>query len=193
MKNLLFCCLLSLMALFTSCENNVETTLLDDAHGTFNVNGVSALDGHEAIEKSLTDMGFVQDGKVNDFDGSEIGLQSYSWVEYRCENIKEDDFSRLTAGLFKDLPSGTNYAGGTVDCSVQLTWLRSGIVTSCSIDLDNYTEIPEQDYLEVNKRLAELFPHSKIGNKASGFLTYYNDAGVSVYYTNGLRLRIDKE
>ena len=43
-----------------SCVNQ-QTKILDEEHKTFNINGVSALDGYESVSNSLKNIGFTID------------------------------------------------------------------------------------------------------------------------------------
>ena len=99
----------------------------------------------------------------------------------------------MTNGLFLNLPSGdvifdeVNQNG----CGVYLSWYKSGMIDKVTIQISS-SEI-EEDAIEINKRLASMFPYSKVGNSRMGYLTYYNDYGVEVYYTNDYFISIEKK
>ena len=62
------CMLLLLALVIISCNTTRESyQFLDDEHKSFYVNGVSAIEGHSAIIKSLEEIGF-QMGEVNEVD-----------------------------------------------------------------------------------------------------------------------------
>ena len=76
-------------------------------------------------------------------------------------------------------------------CGVYLSWYKSGMIEKVTIQASR-TEI-EEDAIEINKRLVNIFPYSKVSNSRMGYLTYYNDYGVEVYYTNDYFLSIEKK
>jgi len=98
----------------------------------------------------------------------------------------------LTCGLFDNLPSGFTF-NGNGKWRVYLSWYKSGEINKCIISFEDNLPLPNEDAVEVNKRLSALFPHSKIGNSSYGYKTYYDDNGVEVYFTNSITLEMEKK
>lgn len=188
------CMLLLLALVIISCNTTRESyQFLDDEHKSFYVNGVSAIEGHSAIIKSLEEIGF-QMGEVNELDLSIFNKSiTYSTVLKSTRPFTRHEYDQLTNGLFLNLPSGdvifdeVNQNG----CGVYLSWYKSGMIDKVTIQISS-SEI-EEDAIEINKRLANMFPYSKVGNSRMGYLTYYNDYGVEVYYTNDYFISIEKK
>ncbi len=188
------CMLLLLALVIISCNTTRESyQFLDDEHKSFYVNGVSAIEGHSAIIKSLEEIGF-QMGEVNEVDLSIFNKSiTYSTVLKSTRPFTRHEYDQLTNGLFLNLPSGdvifdeVNQNG----CGVYLSWYKSGMIDKVTIQISS-SEI-EEDAIEINKRLASMFPYSKVGNSRMGYLTYYNDYGVEVYYTNDYFISIEKK
>lgn len=188
------CMLLLLAFVIISCNTTRESyQFLDDEHKSFYVNGVSAIEGHSAIIKSLEEIGF-QMGEVNELDLSIFNKSiTYSTVLKSTRPFTRHEYDQLTNGLFLNLPSGdvifdeVNQNG----CGVYLSWYKSGMIDKVTIQISS-SEI-EEDAIEINKRLASMFPYSKVGNSRMGYLTYYNDYGVEVYYTNDYFISIEKK
>lgn len=188
------CMLLLLALVIISCNTTRESyQFLDDEHKSFYVNGVSAIEGHSAIIKSLEEIGF-QMGEVNEVDLSFFNKSiTYSTVLKSTRPFTRHEYDQLTNGLFLNLPSGdvifdeVNQNG----CGVYLSWYKSGMIDKVTIQISS-SEI-EEDAIEINKRLASMFPYSKVGNSRMGYLTYYNDYGVEVYYTNDYFISIEKK
>ena len=188
------CMLLLLALVIISCNTTRESyQFLDDEHKSFYVNGVSAIEGHSAIIKSLEEIGF-QMGEVNEVDLSILNKSiTYSTVLKSTRPFTRHEYDQLTNGLFLNLPSGdvifdeVNQNG----CGVYLSWYKSGMIDKVTIQISS-SEI-EEDAIEINKRLASMFPYSKVGNSRMGYLTYYNDYGVEVYYTNDYFISIEKK
>lgn len=188
------CMLLLLALVIISCNTTRESyQFLDDEHKSFYVNGVSAIEGHSAIIKSLEEIGF-QMGEVNEVDLSIFNKSiTYSTVLKSTRPFTRHEYDQLTNGLFLNLPSGdvifdeVNQNG----CGVYLSWYKSGMIEKVTIQT-SHTEI-EEDAIEINKRLASIFPYSKVSNSRMGYLTYYNDYGVEVYYTNDYFISIEKK
>lgn len=186
--------LLLLALVIISCNTTRESyQFLDDEHKSFYVNGVSAIEGHSAIIKSLEEIGF-QMGEVNEVDLSILNKSiTYSTVLKSTRPFTRHEYDQLTNGLFLNLPSGdvifdeVNQNG----CGVYLSWYKSGMIDKVTIQISS-SEI-EEDAIEINKRLASMFPYSKVGNSRMGYLTYYNDYGVEVYYTNDYFISIEKK
>lgn len=188
-------CMLSLLALvIISCNTTRESyQFLDDEHKSFYVNGVSAIEGHRAIIKSLEEIGFQMD-EVKEVDMSiyNKGITYYTILR-STRPFTRHEYDQLTNGLFLNLPSGdiifdeVNQNG----CEVYLSWYKSGMIEKVTIQT-SHTEI-EEDAIEINKRLASIFPYSKVSNSRMGYLTYYNDYGVEVYYTNDYFISIEKK
>lgn len=192
MKKIFF--LLFIATAIISCSHNNESfKLLDDEHKTFFVNGVSAIDGYAAVIASLEEIGF-QVGEITECDLSYVnkGITYYTVLK-STRTLTIDEFNKLTSGLFANLPSGNaileevNMNG----CGVYLSWYKSGIVNKATIQI-SHSSI-EEDATEINKRLASIFPYSKVGNTNYGYMTYYNDFGVETYYTNDYFLEIGKK
>lgn len=183
-------CLITIL----SCTPTKESyKFLDEEHKSFFVNGVSAMDGHSAVIQSLEEIGFVI-GEINEVNLSIFnqGVKYYTLLS-STRPFTRQEFDKLTNGLFVDLPS-ENIIFDEVNnngCKVYLSWYRSGIVNQATIQASR--SIIEQDAVEINKRLATLFPHSKVGNKSWGYMTYYTDYGVEVYYTNDYFISIEKK
>ena len=186
--------LLLLALVIISCNTTRESYhFLDDEHKSFYVNGVSAIEGHRAIIKSLEEIGF-QMGEVKNVDMSiyNKGITYYT-VLRSTRPFTRQEYDQLTNGLFLNLPSGdiifdeVNQNG----CGVYLSWYKSGMIEKVTIQT-SHTEI-EEDAIEINKRLASIFPYSKVSNSRMGYLTYYNDYGVEVYYTNDYFISIEKK
>ena len=118
---------------------------------------------------------------------------SYYTVLVSTRPFTKSEFDKLTNGLFVDLPSGNAILDevNTNGCKVYLSWYKSGLVNKATIQVSRSSI--EADAIEINKRLAILFPHSKIGNKNWGYMTYYTDYGVEVYYTNDYFISIEKK
>ena len=189
----LFLSILIAMAII-SCTPTRETyKLLDDEHKTFFVNGVSAIEGYEAVVKGLEDIGFEM-GNVEKVDLSIFGqgVHLYTLLT-NTRPLTRNEFGKLTNGLFVDLPSGDAILNevNSGRCGVYLSWLPSGIVNEVVVQVSNSSI--KEDAIEINKRLASIFPYSKVGNKSMGFMTYYNENGVEVYYTNDYFLSIKKK
>lgn len=192
MKKIITMTMLALLTL--TCTSKFESyKFLDEEHKSFYVNGVSAMDGHEAIIKGLESIGFEM-GDVTTCDLSYIGKGvTYYTVLKSTRPFTQQEFNCLTNGLFINLPTGdfilqeVNNKG----CRVYLSWYRSGIVNQATIQISRYGI--KEDAIEVNKRLATLFPHSRIGNSAGGYMIYYTDYGVEVFYTNDYVISIEKK
>ena len=183
-----------LVIIICSCSSNQESyKFLDNEHKTFYVNGVSALDGHNAIIKGLEEIGF-EVGEIVSCNLSYIGQGfTYYTILKSTRPFTRQEFDKLTNGLFVDLPSGdvilqeVNNNG----CGVYLSWYKSGIVNKATIQISK-SQI-EEDAIEINKRLATLFPYSKIGNSSWGYMIYYTEYGVEVFYTNDYFICIEKK
>ena len=175
-----------------SCVNQ-QTKILDEEHKTFYVNGVSALDGYEAVSNSLTKLGFKIDKEgVQECDLSIIGKEFTYMVNYYAKELDKEQASKLTYGLFDSLPSNLEF-NGTGEWRVFLQWYRSGEIRTCLITFEDNMSLISEDAIEVNKRLSALFPHSRISNSGFGYKTYYDDNGVEVFFPNSFTLEIHKE
>lgn len=182
----------SLVLFILSCVNQ-QTKIIDAEHKSFFVNGVSALDGYEAVANSLVDMGFMMDeGGVTECDLSSVGMGFTYYVNYHADKLNKEQASRLTCGLFDKLPSGINYYEEG-KWRVYLQWYRSGEVKKCLITFNEFMPLKDEDAIEVNKRLSTLFPHSKIGNSTYGYKTYYDDNGVEFYFQNSITIELEKK
>lgn len=210
MRICLFIVCLSFMA---ACANQ-PTKIRDEEHKSFYVNGISALDGYEAVSNSLKDIGFtidkdldkldekddVKDGvSINDF--RIIGEGYYYSASYDAERLTNEQLSKLTYGLFDNLPSGI-YSNGNYGCRVTLEWYPFGEIKryfiyfyklNSEVDL-NYIDNPlrNKDVTEVNKRLSVLFPHSKIRNSYCDDRIYYDDNGVEARFKS-FELEVEKK
>jgi len=185
---------LSLICLWfmIACVNQ-ETKIIDEEHKTFYVNGVSALDGYEAVSNSLIKLGFkIDKGGVQECDLTDIGRGFTYYVNYYAEKLTSIQSSRLTCGLFDNLPSGFAF-NGNGKWRVYLSWYKTGEINKCLISFEDNLPLPNEDAVEVNKRLSVLFPHSKIGNSSYGYKTYYDDNGVEVLFPNSFTLEIHKK
>jgi len=185
---------LSLICLWfmIACVNQ-QTKIIDEEHKTFYVNGVSALDGYEAVSNSLIKLGFkIDKGGVQECDLTDVGRGFTYYVNYYAEKLTSIQSSRLTCGLFDNLPSGLAF-NGNGKWRVYLSWYKTGEINKCLISFEDNIPLPNEDAVEVNKRLSVLFPHSKIGNSSYGYKTYYDDNGVEVYFTNSITLEMEKK
>ena len=167
-----------------SCK---EASLKDEVHKTFFVNGISALDGQEAVRKSLEAEGFKMDGKIEDCDLTAIGRKHTFYCVYYAKNLTEEQVTRLTGGLFDKLPSGlkphTLTEGENGKARVYLSWYPSGEMERAVIDLGDNSGAMLEDTNEVNKRLSSMFETSKVTNSSYGYRTYYDNGGAAVYYS----------
>lgn len=181
-----------LLLLTLSCANQ-QTKIIDEEHKTFFVNGVSAIDGYESVSNSLKDLGFKidKDGVV-ECDLTHVGMGFTYYVNYYAESLTKEQASRLTCGLFDNLPSGIVFDEHG-KWRVYLSWYKSGEINKCLITFEDNMPLSNEDAVEVNKRLSALFPHSKIGNSSYGYKTYYDDNGVEVYFTNSFTLEMEKK
>ena len=175
-----------------SCVNQ-QTKILDEEHKTFYINGVSALDGYEAVSNSLKNNGFkIDKNGVAECDLTDVGMGFTYYVNYHAEGLTSEQSSKLTCGLFDNLPSGIAFTGKG-KWRVYLSWYKSGEINKCLITFEDNLPLANEDAIEVNKRLSTLFPHSKIGNSSYGYKTYYDDNGVEVYFTNSFTLEMEKK
>ena len=172
---------------------NQQTKIRDEEHKTFNVNGVSALDGYEAVSNSLKNIGFTidKDG-VAECDLTYVGKGFTYYVNYYAERLTNEQSSKLTCGLFDNLPSGFAF-NGNGKWRVYLSWYKSGEINKCLITFEDSLPLSNEDAVEVNKRLSAMFPYSKVGNSFYGYKTYYNDFGIEVYFTNSTTLEMEKK
>ena len=186
-------CLSILCLLFMVACDNQHTKIIDEEHKTFYVNGVSALDGYEAVSSNLNNLGFKMDKDgVSECDLTSVGRGFTYYVNYYAEKLTREQSSRLTCGLFDNLPSGFAF-GDNGKWRVYLSWYKSGEINKCIITFEDNMPLSNEDAVEVNKRLSALFPHSKIGNSSYGYKTYYDENGVEVYFPNSITLEIEKK
>ena len=181
------------MALVSCSPTNETYKFLDEEHKSFYINGVSAVNGHKAVINSLENIGF-QMGEIHEVNLSIFGQGiTYYTILTSTRPFTRDEFDLLTNGLFVDLPSGDAilHEVNNFGCRVYLSWYGSGVVEKATIQISR--TFIEPDAIEVNKRLASLFPFSRIGNSASGYLIYYTDCGVEVFYTNDYFISIEKK
>ena len=189
MKNLVP---LFLMLFLLSCGNK-QTQIVDEEHKTFFVNGVSAIEGYEAVSNSLKNFGFKIDKEgVTECDLTYVGRGFTYYVNYHAEKLAKEQVSRLTCGLFDNLPSGA-VIDGYGEWRVFLSWFKSGEINKCTITFNEFMPMFDEDAIEVNKRLSALFPHSRVGNSSFGYKTYYDDNGVEVYFSNSYTLEVEKK
>lgn len=176
-----------------SCK---KASLKDEVHKTFFVNGISALDGQEAVRKSLEAEGFKMNGKIEDCDLTAVGMKHTIYCVYFAKNLTEAQVTRLTGGLFDNLPSGvkpyTLTEGKEGKARVYLSWYPSGEVERAVIDLGDSSVMMLEDASEINKRLSSMFETSKVTNSSYGYKTYYDNGGAAVYYTGFFSLTIGK-
>ena len=181
-----------LLLLTLSCTNQ-QTKILDEEHKTFFINGVSAIDGYEAVSNSLKNLGFkIDKDGVTECDLTYVGMGFTYYVNYHAESLTKEQASRLTFGLFDNLPSGIVFDGNG-KWRVYLSWYKSGEINKCLITFEEFLPLTNEDAVEVNKRLSTLFPHSKISNSSFGYKTYYDDNGVEVYFPNSFTLEMEKK
>ena len=179
------------LLLFTLSCANKQIKIVDEEHKTFYVNGISALDGYEAVSNSLKKLGFKidKDGVV-ECDLTSLGNDLTYYATYNADKLTKKQASKLTYGLFDNLPSG-NTLDGKGEWRIFLQWYKSGEISDCLIGFKEGSPIPDVDKIEVNKRLSALFPHSKIAQQKYGY--YYDDNGIEIYYTNGITLDVRKD
>lgn len=172
---------------------NQQAKIIDEEHKTFYVNGVSALDGYEAVSNSLMKLGFKIDKEgAQECDLSIIGKEFTYMVNYYAKELDKDHASKLTYGLFDSLPSGLDF-NRVGEWRVFLQWYRSGEIRTCLITFEDNMPLSNEDAIEVNKRLSALFPHSRISNSDFGYKTYYDDNGVEVFFPNTITLEVHKK
>ena len=174
-----------------SCgEKPLTFQILDDAHKTFYVNGISASEGFNAVVKSLEEIGFRCD-KYETLDFRDIGRGLTYYAIWENHNqLTLDQFNRLSGNLFAELPS-TNWILDEINqqgCKVYICWYPSGMIKQATIQFDSF-EYPE-DAIEVNKRLSEIFPYNRVGN-AYGYKEYYTDSNIVCWYTNNFFLSLE--
>ena len=58
------CLYMVCLCFMVACVNQ-QTNIIDEEHKTFNVNGVSALDGYEVVSNSLKDLQLTRTGWQN--------------------------------------------------------------------------------------------------------------------------------
>ncbi len=176
-----------------SCK---KASLKDEVHKTFLVNGISALDGQEAVRKSLEAEGFKMDGEIEDCDLSAVGMKHTLYCVYYAKNLTGAQVTRLTGGLLDNLPSGvkpyTLTEGEDGKARVYLSWYPSGEVEKAVIELGDKSTMMLEDRNEVNKRLSLMFETSKISNSSYGYRTYYDKGGAAVYYPGYYYIEIGK-
>ena len=186
----LLCLILPL--LFCSCsDKSLDIKLLDNAHKTFFVNGVSAIDGLDAVVTSLESIGFRGD-RIDTVDLRIIGKELYYYaILENHQHLTKDQLNRLSGNLFANLPSSdwlleqVNAQG----CRVVLSWYPSKAIKSVVIQLDSSSF--DEDSNEINKRLTEIFPHNRVGN-AYGYKEYYTDDNIVCWYTNNFFLSLEQ-
>lgn len=167
---------LFLFFLFTlvnfSCVN--EPKFFDEKHKTIYFNNISISEGKDRIVEELKRLGFKE---VSSIEPSTIDTYSYPthYTRFECSDLKSDISNQITYNLFNFLNNGFHTA------FVFIEWDNSGNIINMSIGFNE--TIDEQKQIYVNKKLLELFPYKKTGNKMFGYKTYYND-NVELYYTN---------
>ena len=114
------------------------------------------------------------------------------YVNYHAEKLTNEQASRLTCGLFDNLPSGISYNKDS-KWRVYLSWYQSGEINKCLITCNEFMNLVDEDAIEVNKRLSAIFPHSRIGNQTYGYKTYYDDNGIEIYFTNTYAIEVEKK
>ena len=182
-----------LFVLFLLSCGTKQTQIVDEEHKTFFVNGISAIDGYEAVSNSLTAIGFKIDKEgVTECDLTNVGMGFTYYVNYHADKLAKEQVSRLTCGLFDNLPSGT-VLDGEGSWRVFLSWYKSGEINKCLITFNEFMPLRDEDVIEINKRLSALFPHSRVGNSTFGYKTYYDDNGVEVYFPNSFTLEVEKK
>ncbi len=168
----------------SSCSSN-ENKMFDEKYKTIYINGVSAIEGKDAVIASLINSGFEMDEYLDTLD------QSYPKVARFINYLPEKKHYDL---IFWGILDGLEYDSSRI--GVSLVWYKSGTIKSCSIYTGEiHHDMPKESIAQINKRLTERFEHSKIGNKSAGYKIYYNDSGVSLYYPNdnGFQIELYKE
>lgn len=211
MRICLFIVCLSFMA---ACTNQ-PTKIRDEEHKSFYVNGISTLDGYEAVSNSLKNIGFTIDkdwDKLDEEDNVKDGVSVHDYriidegyyysASYLAGRLTNEQFSKLTYGLFDELPSGIS-SNRFDSCRVTLEWYKFGEIKTYHIIFycaENFEQLQfywfadssprYKDVTEVNKRLSVLFPHSKFCEDR----IYYDDNGVEVRFSEYLdELEVRKE
>lgn len=199
--------------LFVGCTLKEQPKLRLVDEKTFYINGVDARDGHDAVAKSLIADGFVlRDSIVPGTYYSPCSTATYRRTA--VYEVKNDTarvstehiyygFDKLTGGLFQGIPSALKEAKEAkeahamffsyYDIDVSIDYYHSGVIEAVRIWVNGAEHIDANDAVEVNKRLSELMSRSKVGNKTWGYMTYYDDNGIEIYYTNKFDLEIKKK
>lgn len=183
MKTKLFLFIAAILIAFSSCSSSSESKMFDTKHHTMYFCGTSIADGKDAIKETIMKYGFNPE-KEEDVDLSFVGGKHYKYQKFTAFGMSNKVLNEMTYNLFN--LDETQINEDLV--LVVLHWLPSGIVDEIFINIGSY-EIPEVS-TAVNKKLSELFPHSKISNKSNGYMTYYDDYGNGIYYSNDFCLQI---
>lgn len=161
------------IVILSSCSSN-GNKMFDEKYKTIYINGVSAIEGKNAVIASLINSGFEMDEYVDTLE------QVYpKHARFICYFPDKKQFDHV----FWNILDGLEYDTSEID--VTLSWYKDGTIRACYLCAGPWmSELPQESVTEINKRLTERFEHSKIGNSAFGYKIYYNDNGVSLYYTN---------
>lgn len=168
------------IAILSSCSSN-ENKMFDEKYKTIYINGVSAIEGKDAVIASLINSGFEMDEYLDTLD------QSYPKVARFIKYFPEKKHYDL---IFWNILDGLEHDASEI--TVSLCWYRNGTIKRCGIYTGQIQDkMPQESITQINKRLTERFEHSKIGNKSDGYKIYYNDSGVSLYYPNDNGFQIE--
>lgn len=169
------------VSILSACSFN-ENKMFDEKHKSIYINGVSAIEGKDAVIASLVNNGFELDEHL--LDTTE---QDYPKIgRFVNHHPKKKQFDLI----FWNILDGLEYDSSRI--GVSLVWYKSGTIKSCSIYTGEiHHDMPKESVAQINKRLTERFEHSKIGNKSAGYKIYYNDSGVSLYYPNDNGFQIE--
>lgn len=176
MKKILFV----FLAVFICSCSNKEPQILDEAHKTIFINGVSASEGKTRVIESLESLGFER-AYIDTIERDLIGGFNYVAEHFQLNNASKEVCDKLTYNLFKEYDFGI-YSSIYVSLSYLMDGSISGFSVTCG---ETKIDFPEEIAMKYNQKFAEMFEFSKIGNSRYGYKTYYNSNGLSLYYTNG--------
>lgn len=161
------------VSILSACSFN-ENKMFDEKHKSIYINGVSAIEGKDAVIASLVNNGFELDEHL--LDTTEQDYPKIGRFVNDHPNKKQFDL------IFWNILDGLEY--DTSEIVVNITWYKNGTIESCSMYAGSLQkEIPQKSINEIRKRVAERFEHSKIvdefGNKI-----YYNNEELKFHYPN---------
>lgn len=160
------------IAILSACSSN-GNKMFDEKHKTIYINGVSAIEGKNAVIESLINSGF----KLDDFpDTLENFYPKIGRFVNDHPNKKQFDL------IFWNILDGLEY--DTSEIAIILSWYENGTIASCFMSAGPIRkEIPQKSIAEIRKRVAERFEHSKSADSL-GNRIYYNNEEVKFHYPN---------